>query len=77
LVISNLKRFAIAGKRAKSYVGRANVVGKEERLKRLRYNGWYNSREVNKFGEVKDILGASCNKEIIRKKSVRKEVRCE
>ena len=23
---------------------------------------------MNKFGEVKDILGASCNKEIIRKK---------
>ena len=63
------------GERAKSYVGRANVVGKEERLKTLRYNGWYNSREVNKFREVKDILGASYNKEIIRKKSIRKEAR--
>jgi len=32
---------------------------------------------VNKFGEVEDISGVFCNKEIIRKKSVRKEVRCE
>ena len=32
---------------------------------------------MNKFGEVKDILGASYNKEIIRKKSIRKEARCE
>ena len=32
---------------------------------------------MNKFGEVKDILGASCNKEIIRKKSIKKKVRCE
>ena len=77
MVISNLERFAIIGERAKSYVGRADVVGKEERLKTLGYNGWYNSREVNKFGEVEDILGASCNKEIIRKKSIRKEVRYE
>jgi hypothetical protein len=30
---------------------------------------------VNKFREVKDMLGASYNKEIIRKKSIRKEVR--
>ena len=52
-------------------------VGKEERLRRLRYNRWYNGREVNKFREVKDILGVSCNKEMIRKKSVRKEVRCK
>jgi hypothetical protein len=43
LIISNLERFAIAGKRAKSYVGRADVAGgwagEEERLKRLGYNG--------------------------------------
>ena len=79
LIISNLERFAIIGKRAKSYIKRANIIGRwvgeEERLRRLRYNGWYNSREVNKFGEVKDTLGVFYNKEIIRKKSVRKEVR--
>jgi len=50
-------------------------AGEEERLRRLGYNGWYNGREVNKFGEVEDTLGASCNKEMTRKKSVRKEAR--
>ena len=28
LIISNLKRFTIVEERAKSYIGRANVVGK-------------------------------------------------
>ena len=80
LIISNLKRFAIAGECAKSYIRRADVtggwVGEEERLRRLGYNGWYNSREVNKFREVKDILGTSCNKEMTRKKSIKKEAKC-
>ena len=75
MVISNLERFAIVGKRAKSYIGRADVVGEEERLKTLGYNGWYNSREVNKFREVKDTSGTSYNKEMTRKKSIRKEER--
>jgi hypothetical protein len=39
LIISNLERFAITGERAKSYVGRADVVGgwagEEERSRRL------------------------------------------
>ena len=32
---------------------------------------------MNKYREVEDILGASCNKEITREKSKRKEVRCK
>ena len=60
------------GERAKSYIRRADVVGgqvgNKGRLRRLVYNGGYNSREVNKCREVKDTLSASCNKEMIRKK---------
>ena len=32
---------------------------------------------MNKCREVKDILGVSCNEEMIKEKSKRKEVRCE
>ena len=32
---------------------------------------------ADKYSEVKYILGMPCNKEITRKKSVRKKVRCE
>ena len=31
---------------------------------------------VDKYREVEDISGASCNKEITKEKSIRKEVRC-
>ena len=48
------------GERAKNYVKKANVVSKQAGekgiLKRLEYNGWHNSREVNKCREVKNIL---------------------
>ena len=33
----------------------------------------YNSRDISKCREAKDILGMSYNKEITREKSVRKE----
>ena len=62
MVIFNLERFAIIGKCVKSYIKRADAVGKKKRLKRLGYNGWYNSREVNKFREIKDILNIFYNK---------------
>ena len=49
------------GKYAKSYIGKANIVsrqvGEKGILKRLKYNRRYNSKEVNKCREVKDILG--------------------
>ena len=32
---------------------------------------------TNKYREVKNILGASYNKEITREKSIRKKVRCK
>ena len=48
-------------------------MGEEGRSKRLGYYRRYNSREVNKCGKVEDTLGASCNKDIMRKKSIRKQ----
>ena len=78
LIISYLERFAIIGERAKSYVGRANIVdgqvGREGRLKRLVYK---DGIIANKYKEIKNILGASYNKEITREKSIRKKVRCK
>jgi hypothetical protein len=37
----------------------------------------YDGRDVSKCREAKDTSGASCNEEITREKSVRKEARCE
>ena len=48
------------------------MVGKEGRLKRLIYK---DGIIVDKCREVKNTSSASCNKEITREKSVRKEVR--
>jgi len=72
LIISNLKRFAIAGKRVENYIRRADVVDREGRLKRLVYK---DGIIVDKCREVKNTSGASYNKEITREKSVRKEAR--
>ena len=38
---------------------------------------WYNGRDMSKYREAEDILDISCNKEITREKSIRKEVRCK
>jgi len=38
---------------------------------------WYNGRDISKCREAKNMLGVSCNKEITKEKSVRKEVKCE
>ena len=76
LIIFNLKKFAIAGERAKSYIRRANIVGKQVGkkggLKRVVYK---DSIIVNKYREVKNILGVSYNKEITREKSIRKKAK--
>jgi len=48
------------------------VVGEEGRLKRLAYK---DGMMVDKYREVENILSASCNKEITREKSIRKEAR--
>jgi len=74
LIIFNLKRFTITGERVKSYVRRADIVSREGRLKRLVYK---DSIMVDKCREVENTLGASCNEEMTKKKSVKKEVRCE
>jgi len=60
------------GEYIKSFVKRANIVGGEGRLKRLVYK---DSIIVDKCKEVKNILGVSYNKEIIREKSVRKKAK--
>ena len=74
LIISNLERFAIVEERAESYVWRANVAGEEGRSKRLVYK---DGIMADKCREVENTSSASCNKEITREKSVRKEVRWE
>jgi hypothetical protein len=38
---------------------------------------WYNNKDISKCREVKDMSGASYNEEMIREKSVRKEVKCK
>jgi len=48
------------------------VVGEEGRLKRLAYK---DGIMADKYREVKNTSSASCNKEITREKSVRKEAR--
>jgi len=45
------------------------------RLKRLAYKD--DIIIANKCREFKNMLGASCNKEITREKSIRKKARCE
>ena len=35
----------------------------------------YNGRDISKYREAKDTSGTSYNKEIIREKSIRKEIR--
>jgi hypothetical protein len=62
------------GERAKSYIWRADIVGEEGRLKRLVYK---DGIIVDKCREVKNTSSVSCNKEITREKSIRKEVRWE
>ena len=78
LIISNLERFAIVGKRAKSYIKRADMaggsVGRKGRLKILVYK---DGIIADKYREVKNTLGKSCNKEMTREKSIRKKARCE
>jgi hypothetical protein len=60
------------GEYAKSYVWRADIVGKKGRLKRLVYK---DGIMVDKYREVKNTLRASYNEEITREKSIRKEAR--
>jgi len=72
LIIFNLKIFAIAGKRVLSYIRRADIADREERLKRLVYK---DGIIIDKYREVKNMLGVSYNKKITREKSVRKETR--
>jgi len=50
------------------------MAGGEGRLKRLVYK---DGMMVDKCREVKNTSVVSCNKEITREKSVRKEARCE
>jgi hypothetical protein len=69
LIISDLEKFSIASERAESYVGRADVAGRqageEGRLKRLAYNG---RLMAGKCREVENTSGTSCNEEMTKKK---------